>query len=63
MSWFERLFFRRRIYGDLSDELRAHLEERADELAGQGVSRREAMARARREFGNLTSTEERGREV
>jgi putative ABC transport system permease protein len=57
------LFVRRRIYDDLSEEIRQHLEEKADVLIAQGMSRRDAELAARREFGNVTHIEERGREA
>lgn len=63
MNWIRQVFVRRRLFGDLSEEIRQHMEEKADELVEQGMSRDEAVARARREFGNPTSVAERGREV
>ena len=63
MSWWTRLFTRRRMYGDLSDEIRAHLEERVEELVANGMTRKDAEAAARREFGNVMLIEEKGREV
>ncbi len=63
MNWIQQIFARRRLYSDLSEELRQHVEEKVDELVQQGMSREEAAARARREFGNVTSLEERGRET
>ncbi len=63
MSWLTRLFSRRRIYSDLSAEMRAHLEEKIDELVASGMSRTEATRTARREFGNVTLLQERSREV
>ncbi|MEX2302442.1 MAG: ABC transporter permease [Bryobacterales bacterium] len=63
MNWIRQIFGRRRLFGDLSEEIRQHVEEKTDELAAQGMPRDEAAAAARREFGNLTSVEERGREV
>ena len=63
MDWIRQIFTRRRLYGDLSEEIRQHIEEKADELAEQGMPREQATAAARREFGNITSMEERGREV
>src|ERR1700724_297208 len=58
MSWFERLFWRRRLFGELSEEIQAHLEEKIEELVAGGMSRTEATAAARRAFGNVTLTEE-----
>ena len=63
MSWLKHLLSRRRLYGDLSEEIREHLEERAEELARDGMSRKAAEAAARREFGNVTRIEEYGRDV
>ena len=63
MSWIGDLFSRGRIYGELSDEIRAHLEEKIEELVAGGMSRKEATYAARREFGNLTLIEEDGREA
>src|SRR5882724_200109 len=63
MSWLKQFFLRRRVYGDLSEEIREHLEEKIDELVAEGMSRKEATAAARRAFGNLTLTEEDSRNV
>ena len=63
MMWLKRLFSRRRIYGELSEEIREHLEEKIEELVAGGRSRKEAAYAARREFGNVTLTEEDSREV
>src|ERR1051326_7644980 len=63
MNWIKRSLGRRRLYSDLSDEIREHLAEKIDELVASGMSREEATYAARREFGNATLIEERGREV
>jgi predicted permease len=63
VSWISDLFRRRRIYTDLTEEIRLHLEERAEQLVGEGMSRNEAGQAARRAFGNRTVVEERSREV
>jgi predicted permease len=63
MNWLTRLFSRRRLYSDLSTEVRSHLDEKADALVASGISREEATRIARREFGNMTLLEERSREV
>ncbi len=63
MNSIKQLFSRRCLYGDLSQEIREHLEEKIDELVASGMSREEATHAARREFGNATLIEERGREV
>jgi predicted permease len=63
VKWIKQLFSRRRVFGELSDEIRAHLEEKIEELVEGGMSRKEAEAAARREFGNVTLVEEHGRDV
>src|SRR6266851_2579279 len=63
MNWFKQIFSRRRLYNDLSEEIRAHLEEKIEELVASGMPRKEATAAARREFGNVTLMEEDSRNV
>jgi predicted permease len=63
MTWLKQLFSRRRHYSDLSAEIREHLDEKIDELIARGMSRKEAEHAARREFGNVTLTEETSRDV
>ena len=63
MMWLRRLFSRRRLYKDLSEEIREHIEEKVEELVATGMSRKEAAAEARREFGNVTLIEEDSRDA
>jgi putative ABC transport system permease protein len=63
MSWIGDLLSRRRIERDLADEIQAHLDEKADALVAQGLSRERALLAARREFGNVAHTVECGRDV
>lgn len=63
MNWFRQLFMRNRIYTDLSDEIEQHLAEKVEALMAEGISRNEAEATAKREFGNVTRMKERGRET
>ena len=63
MSWPGGIFSRRSRYADLSASIREHLAEKVDELVERGMPRREAESIARREFGNATLIEQRGREV
>jgi predicted permease len=64
MSWLKRIFHRRRLYDDLGEEVRAHIEEKTEQLMRlENLSREEAEQAARRAFGNLTLMEERSREV
>ncbi len=59
MDWIPNIFRRRELYDDLSEEMQLHLEERAEQLMAEGLSRQEAELAARRAFGNKTLLEER----
>jgi putative ABC transport system permease protein len=63
MNWLRQLFSRRRMYGELSEEIREHLEEKTDALVAGGMSREEATRAARRAFGNVSWVEENARDV
>ncbi len=64
MSWFERIFRRRRLDNELSEEVREHLEEKTEQLMRlEHLSHAEARQAALRAFGNLTLVETRSREV
>jgi predicted permease len=63
MNWLRQLISRRRMYDELSEEIREHLEEKTEELVSRGMSREEAICAARREFGNVELVEEDGRDV
>jgi putative ABC transport system permease protein len=63
MNWLRSLMARRRLDRDLADEIAQHLDEKIEELMAAGLSRRDAEAAARRAFGNVTLTNERGRAV
>jgi macrolide transport system ATP-binding/permease protein len=63
MNWIANIFRRGKLYDDLSEEMRLHLEERAEHLMREGMSPEEARQAARRAFGNRTVIEERSREV
>jgi predicted permease len=61
MSALRRMFGRKEIYSELSEEMRAHLDEKVEELVAEGMPRKDAESAARREFGNLGLIEEDGR--
>src|SRR5271169_416042 len=63
MIWLRQLFLRRRIYDDVAEEIQQHLEEKIEGLVAGGLCKSEATAAARREFGNVTLTEENSRAV
>jgi putative ABC transport system permease protein len=63
MSRLQRLFRRRKLNAELADEIRAHIEERADELVEAGMNRADALHAARAQFGNPTFLLEESRTV
>ncbi|MBV9404787.1 MAG: ABC transporter permease, partial [Acidobacteriaceae bacterium] len=63
MNWIFAIFHRRKLFDDLSEEMRVHLEEHVEHLTAQGLDLQEAQRRARIAFGNLALVEERSREV
>jgi putative ABC transport system permease protein len=58
MKWLRHWFLRRRKFGELSEEIQQHLDERVEELVLAGKSQKEAEYAARREFGNVMLVEE-----
>ena len=63
MKWLVQLLSRNRRYDDLSVSIQEHIEERTEELIDEGMPRKDAEQKARREFGNVTLIAERSREV
>src|SRR5580658_5404608 len=63
MNLFKQLYLRSRMQNDLSAEIQQHIDERIEELVANGMSKREATAAARREFGNVSLTKEASRDV
>ena len=53
------MFGRKRKENDFTDEIKAHIQLESERLRGQGLSEYEALAAARRAFGNVTRAEER----
>ena len=53
------MFRRRRSAKDFAEEIKSHLELEADELQCEGFSEDEARRRARVEFGNVQTAQER----
>jgi macrolide transport system ATP-binding/permease protein len=53
------MFNRRRSADDFADEIKSHLELEADELKHQGLTDDEAHRKARIEFGNVPTAQER----
>src|SRR5574339_276859 len=66
MGWYRRLLNALRsdrLSDDIERELAFHVAERADDLMAGGMQEREALAEARRRFGNYTRQKEQTRAV
>src|SRR5271154_3421613 len=67
LTWFRslsaRFFHRSEIEDDMEQELRSHIQHRADDLEHSGVNRVEALRRARIEFGGYERFKEESREA
>lgn len=64
MSWFERIFRRRSMNAELDEELRAHIEEKTEQIMRlENLPREDARQAAMRAFGNPTVVQQRSREV
>jgi predicted permease len=63
MNWLRRFLSRERLYAELDEEVAAHLQERVEELVREGMSKEEAVAKARKEFGNVTAVKQTAREA
>ena len=62
-SFAAKLFDRSQIENDMEQELRSHIQHRADDLARSGLDRGEAERRARIEFGGQVRFKEECREA
>src|SRR5918993_1309742 len=58
MTWWQRLFRRRKLDEELEKELSFHLEEHTSDLIAQGLSPREARRRARLALGGPEQVKE-----
>jgi hypothetical protein len=63
MRWLRWLVTRARIEREMCDEMRAHVEHRAEDLVRAGVPREEALRRARIEFGAFEAYKEQCRDA
>src|SRR5581483_3405495 len=64
MSWTDRILRRRRLYDDLAEEMREHIEEKTEQLMRlENLPRAKAREAALRAFGNKGLVETRSREV
>jgi len=62
-SWWSVTLRRARMESEMDAELRFHIEAYAEDLMRGGISRQEAMRRARMEFGGIERFKEEGREA
>ena len=62
MSWFQRLFARKRAENDLDRELRFHFESQVADKIRSGISERDARRLTRLEFGGIDQIKEDCRE-
>lgn len=62
-SWWAALRRRPQMESEMDAELRFHIEAYADDLAGRGVPREEALRRARAEFGAFHRAKEECRDA
>jgi predicted permease len=62
-SWWRATTRRSRMESEMDAELRFHMQAFAEDLTRRGVSRQEALRRARIEFGGTERVKEEGREA
>ena len=58
MNALSRWLQKRRVEGEMADEMAEHLAEKIDQLREEGYSEEESRALARRQFGNTTLQQE-----
>ena len=63
MDWIPNICRRRKLYSDLSQEIRRDIEERTEQLIGAGMNLKEAEQQARAAFVNRTLLEQRSRDL
>ena len=62
-SFLRAVVFRHRMERDMEEEWQFHLDARIDDLVSAGLTRPDASARARREFGDPERWKEYGRDA
>jgi predicted permease len=62
-SWLKTILHRSRMESEMDAELRFHIEKRAEDLMPGGITREEAMRRARIEFGGIERAKEECRDA
>ncbi|MBC8089972.1 MAG: ABC transporter permease [Phycisphaerae bacterium] len=62
-NWVRHLFMRRRFEREMQGEMEAHIEQQSILNQARGMSARDALAAARREFGNVAYLQEQSRDA
>jgi len=62
-SWTTAMLRRNRMEREMDEEIRFHIEAHAADLVSRGVPQREALRRARLEFGGMETTKEECRDA
>src|SRR5438132_9406330 len=63
MTWWQRLFYRRKMETELDKELRFHLDQHIADLIANGHDPEEARRKARLALGGLEQVKEKCRDV
>ena len=61
-AWLRAVALRRKAERDMHDEMNAHIEQAAERFVARGMSERDALHAARREFGSVTAIQEQSRD-
>ncbi|MEP6834932.1 MAG: permease prefix domain 1-containing protein [Gemmatimonas sp.] len=61
-AWLRAVMLRRRAEREMHEEMNAHIEQAAERFVARGMSEREAVCAARREFGAMSVIQEDARD-
>ncbi|MEP6834933.1 MAG: FtsX-like permease family protein [Gemmatimonas sp.] len=61
-AWLRAVMLRRRAEREMHEEMTAHIEQAAARFVARGMSERDALHAARKEFGNVALIQERSRD-
>lgn len=61
-AWLRSVLLRRRAEREMHEEMSAHIEQAAERYVARGMSEKDALHAARREFGNTASIQEQSRD-
>ncbi|MEP6835002.1 MAG: ADOP family duplicated permease [Gemmatimonas sp.] len=63
LNWIQSLFRSRQFEREMQAEMQAHVEQQAELNAARGMTERDALAAARRDFGNVGYLQEQSRDA